>query len=392
MLTMRSPCLAFIALVACRFDPAGVSDDTASNDAAPAIDADPCAAEEIAAAGAHTCARRGDGTVLCWGDNQRGQIGAEATQVCPSTALGCNPTPTLVADLPPIAELGLGDANTCGLAVDRRAFCWGDNAAGQFGGDAPPGVYGRAIEVPERHGSIDLAGGETYTCARDGGGVIACSGQNAHGELGIGNYVPSATPMEIPSVEASGLAGGFQSVCAIRSADGQVLCWGSNDLGQLDQSSVGQDVLSPVPVTGVTGATAIAVGFRHGCALVPGGYAMCWGDNGDGQLGNGAQGSPEGPSTVGIPAPIDALATGANHTCVLRDGLVMCAGEGFGVAPVTIDLPAEPIELTAGSFHACARLVDKTVWCWGANAYGQLGDGSIEAPVDHAAVKARLCD
>ena len=389
MLTMRPLCVAFIAMVACRFDSSGVADDVDTIDAGPLVDADPCAAEEIEAEAAHTCARRGDGTVLCWGDNGRGQVGAEASQICPQGGMGCNPTPTLVEGLAPIAELGLGDRHTCGVAFDRRTFCWGDNGTGQFGGGAA-GVYGAPIEVPGRQGMLELAGGETYTCGRDGGGAISCSGLNDHGELGIGTTDPSPTPVEIASVEVSAIAGGYQAVCAIRGSDGQALCWGSNDLGQLDQSSVGQDLLSPVPVTGVTGATAIAAGMRHGCARIPGDYVMCWGDNGDGQLGTGSTGSPEGPLTIAIPPPIDAVVAGVNHTCVLREGLVMCFGEGYGVAPITIDLPARPIEITAGSYHDCARLEDRTVWCWGWNAYGQLGDGTIDDPVGPR--QARLCD
>jgi alpha-tubulin suppressor-like RCC1 family protein len=390
MLTMRAPCLAFIAMVACRFDPAGVADDVNPNDAA-TVDADPCAAEEVEAEAGHTCARRGDGTVLCWGDNGRGQIGAAATETCPQSGMGCNPLPTPVEDLAPIAELGLGDEHSCGVAFDRRTFCWGDNGAGQFG-DVAAGTYARPVPVPGRQGSRELTGGETYTCGRDGGDAIWCSGDNAHGELGIGSTSPSATPVEIPAVTASAIAGGQRGVCAIRAADGQVLCWGSNDLGQLDATSVGQDVLSPVPVSGVTGATAIAAGMRHGCARVAGGTVMCWGDNGDGQLGTGAVGSPEAATTMAIPGPIAAIAAAANHTCVIRDGLVMCVGEGYGVAPVTIVLPeSRPLEITAGSDHACARLEDRTVWCWGWNAYGQLGNGTL-VDAGNLAVQARLCD
>lgn len=391
MLTMRSVCLAFIAMVACRFDPAGVADDVNPIDAAPPIDADPCAAEEIEAEAGHTCARRGDGTVLCWGNNARGQLGASSEQTCPVSGMGCNPKPTLVDDLAPISDLALGDAHTCGVAFDRRTFCWGDNSAGQFGG-GPAGVQPNPIAVEGRQGSLELVAGETYTCGRDAGDAIQCSGANAHGELGVGSTEPSVTPVEIPSVAASALAGGYWGVCAIRASDGQVLCWGTNDLGQLDGTSVGQDVLSPIPVAGVTGATRIAAGFRHGCALVAGDMGMCWGDNGDGQLGNGSIGSPEGATVIGVPPPITAISAAVNHTCVIRETVVFCWGEGYGVAPVTIGLPAPPVEITSGSYHDCARLEDKTVWCWGWNAYGQLGDGNIDETVGTVAVQARLCD
>ena len=387
--TMRVLCFVLMTMVACRFDPAGVADDVAS-DAAVIVDADPCTAAEVEAEGAHTCARRGDGSVVCWGNNERGELGAPSPGTCEISGAACSLVPTPVEELPPAGGLGLGDSHTCALTFDRRTFCWGDNSAGQFGGgDAE--MQPIPIAVEGRHGAVELVGGETYSCARDGGDAIWCSGLNARGELGIGSTTPSPEPVEIPGVTASALAGGYQGMCAIRAADGQVLCWGSNDLGQLDATSVGQDVLSPIGIAGVTGATRIAAGLRHGCAVVGGGGGMCWGDNGDGQLGTGSAGSPQDAVTIGVPAPIDAIATGVNHTCVLRDGVVMCWGEGWGPIPVTIELPGAPDAITAGSYHGCALLPDAGVWCWGSNAYGQLGDGTTESSYTRA-VQARLCE
>jgi len=375
-----------ITLAGCEFDPAGLTGEP-SADAGPVVD--PCAAEEIEAEATHTCARRGDGTVLCWGFNGSGQVGSPGQAPCPGNALDCNPLPAPVGALPPVVELALGEAHSCAVTADRRTFCWGDNTSGQFGGGAV-GVRPAPVAIEGRGDALEMVGGEAYTCSRDGGGAIWCSGRNAYGELGVGSTEPSELPVEIPAVTASGLAGGERGVCAIRADDGQVLCWGANDLGQLDATSVGQDVLSPIPITGVTGAVAIAAGGRHGCAVLGDASAMCWGDNGAGQLGNGELGSPSAAIAIGVPPPITALATAADHTCAVRDGLVLCWGDGYGAAPVAVELPAAAIDLTAGGAHDCAILDDRTVWCWGWNGYGQLGDGTFTDP--GAPVEARLCE
>jgi alpha-tubulin suppressor-like RCC1 family protein len=377
--------IASITLAGCTFDRAGIAGDVAPPDAA---EVDPCAAEEVAAGARHTCARRGDGSILCWGDNALGALGGPSQTTCPATGFGCSPSPALVEGLAPVADLALGDGHTCGVAFDRRIFCWGDNAAGQFGG-GPTGSV-EPVVIESRNGAIELVAGTTYTCGRDGGDAVWCSCANSSGELGIGTTEPSPEPVEIPGVTARGLAGGARGVCAIRADDRRVMCWGSNDLGQLDATSVGQDVLSPVPVVGVPETSQVVAGQRHACAIAADGTAWCWGDNGDGQLGIGIVGSPSTAVLVNLPAPLADLAAAGDHTCVLREGLVMCWGEGYGVAPVTAALPLPALEITAGGAHDCARLEDRSVWCWGDNRAGQLGDGTVDSRT--VPVQSRICE
>jgi alpha-tubulin suppressor-like RCC1 family protein len=150
---------------------------------------------------------------------------------------------------------------------------------------------------------------------------------------------------------------------------------------------------APVPVSGITGAVAVAAGGAHTCALGGSGTIECWGTNSagpagaPGQLGDGSTTDSPVPVTVtGITSGV-ALATGPFHTCaVLGDRTVECWGDntvgelGNGGStqssvPVAVSAITNAVTVTAGFLHTCARLGDGTVECWGYDLYGELGNG-----------------
>jgi len=170
----------------------------------------------------------------------------------------------------------------------------------------------------------------------------------------------------------------------------QVKCWGYNTYGELGTGTIGGGVqTAPVVVTGVTNPSAIAVGGQHTCAIA-GGNVLCWGYNGTGQLGNGTTTDNATPGQVSFqrsaPAP-DLLSAGATHTCANTGRGVACwganangqLGDGTTTFRATPVYPAGvdgTISLAAGISHTCAVRADGTVRCWGVNADGQLGDGT----------------
>lgn len=227
----------------------------------------------------------------------------------------------------------------------------------------------------------------------------------------------SAVPDPVPVVEGddaeavvalSGIveiAGGAWHTCA-RLAGGTAKCWGYNQQGQLGAGD-GVDRLVPVTVrnpagTGpLTGIVEIDAGQVHTCARLSDGTAQCWGYNGYGGLGNGGSSwlnplpAPvRNPSGTGPLTGIVEIAAGIHSTCArLTDGTVRCwganaygqIGDGTTVdryLPVTVKNPAGTGPLTGtkaiatGGLHTCARLVDSTVRCWGHNAWGAVGDGT----------------
>jgi alpha-tubulin suppressor-like RCC1 family protein len=137
-------------------------------------------------------------------------------------------------------------------------------------------------------------------------------------------------------------AGWFHS-CALE-ADGRVACWGQNSLGQLGDGTTVLVRTVPTFVPGVTDAVAVQAGAFNTCALRASGGVLCWGANGLGELGDGTTVTRLAP--VAVPLPRRAI---------------------------SVDIEGTDNDLTA---HACAVLDDHSVWCWGGNNYGSLGDGT----------------
>ncbi|MGC9079924.1 MAG: RCC1 domain-containing protein, partial [Nanopusillaceae archaeon] len=183
------------------------------------------------------------------------------------------------------------------------------------------------------------------------------------------------------------IAAGGSHTCALLS-DGTVKCWGSNDDGQLgDGTNVYRH--TPVIVQNLSNAIAIAAGESHTCALLSDGTVWCWGYNAFGQLGYGTYFTDRyTPVKVQNLSNAIAIAAGGYHTCaLLSDRTVWCWGSNyFGQlgdgtredrhTPVKVQNLSNVIAIAAGWYHTCALLYDGTVWCWGDNDDGQLGDGT----------------
>jgi alpha-tubulin suppressor-like RCC1 family protein len=191
----------------------------------------------------------------------------------------------------------------------------------------------------------------------------------------------------LANVKKIGVGDGFMCVLL---GDGTVRCWGSTDgerglLG--DGTSV--DHYAPAPVPSLHGVVDIAVDSEHSCALMGDGTVSCWGLNDFGQLGDGTGQHRLVPvAALGITSAVQ-IATGAKVSCaVLRDGTVRCWGLNFTGAlgigvidshhatPTAVSGLADVVEVATSGVHTCARGADGSVWCWGLNNAGQVGDGT----------------
>jgi alpha-tubulin suppressor-like RCC1 family protein len=213
------------------------------------------------------------------------------------------------------------------------------------------GDYGQyAAYAPRPVGGVEtalaLAVGGDFACVILPTTGVRCWGKNDRGQCGHGTDAPFISPSCVTTssdgtslLGATSLALGGAHACAVLD-DGTISCWGANDAGQLGDGTTA-DHNQPVPVLGITDARSVAAGGRHACALLKDTTVRCWGAGDEGQLGNGTTTTQAATATVG----------NANGTAPLEGVTALAAGDAF----------------------TCALMQDATLLCWGANADCQLG-------------------
>jgi alpha-tubulin suppressor-like RCC1 family protein len=346
----------------------------------------------IAAGGLSTCVLTSQGGVKCWGDNGTGKLG--------DGTMEDSTLPVEVRGLSAEAkEISVGSSHTCALLSTGDIECWGRNVEGQLGNPATNfSSYPMKVEgLPGK--ATAVAAGNDHTCAILSSGDVVCWGENDFGELGDGTTKNSGIPVDVKGLpeKATAIAAGGAHTCALL-ASGKVMCWGYDiEISQGDRSAmIG---LVPEEVSGLSnGITAIALGGSHACAVSSSGGLQCWGRNGYGELGIGRKGDRSSPVDVkGLSQNAKSVTAGENSTCaILSDGGVKCWGNngdgqlGNGTredSPIPVDvagLSGNATAVAAGRNHICALTSDQRVKCWGS---GYLGDGMTDGslvPVDAA--------
>lgn len=354
----------------------------------------------------HTCAVHQEGAISCWGHNFYGQLGnrkrlSDADSSTPVKALGIDDAIAIAA----------GERHTCALLEAGTVSCWGDNQYGQLGSDSEWTHALVPVQAKSIAGAKAITAGSLHNCAVLGNNIVSCWGNNLQNQLGTGQFAAFAREpwQTLDVVGAIDVEAGDRHTCALHE-NGAVSCWGHDNYEQLARSPLIAEPSprsSPLPVwvTGITDAVAVAAGGSHTCALLFTGNAFCWGDNSSGQLGNGRSGAENNSLT---PMPVSdirdavAIAAGAGHTCAIqRDGSVSCWGAneygqlGNGTSlsyavPVKAEGIIDAIAITAGGQHTCALHGDGSVSCWGNNEYGQLGNSINGVELTSSYVPAKV--
>ena len=364
----------------------------------------------------YSCGLRGAGALYCWGSNGSGKVGDGTTTD--------RSAPVRIGIAEGWHDLALADFVTCGLRGEDGVYCWGAQQDGrmvsqELGNAAPEEVTLRstADDAGAPLAITQIVVADAHSCVRTHEGRVYCLGGVAE-RLGapgdpVGRDRASkdmgvAVPIDLSAFDPAPvfrrLEAGSKHTCGL-TTDGQVVCWGVNEWGQVGSGSTAPLVERPTLVDlGALGedvrVARLEMGTFHTCALTEDDRAVCWGANFCGCLGVGDSRPRLAPvavdaSRVGGSGRFRALSAGYNATCgVSLEGLLYCWGQCSHESRTDLTDPealpcllpravrgpggerAWPVrEVSVGTGHACAVATDGSLWCWGQNGQGQCGIG-----------------
>ncbi|MCI1262783.1 MAG: M12 family metallo-peptidase [Tetrasphaera jenkinsii] len=229
----------------------------------------------------------------------------------------------------------------------------------------------------------------TYYLEVDGVGADSPStGYSDYASLGQYTITVSGCVGPPSSTSYTKISAGSFHTCAVTSSGG-VKCWGDNRLGQLGNGTLTSST-TPVQVSGLTsGVQAIWAGRDHTCAMTTTGAIKCWGNNLNGQLGDGTKINRSTPvQVVGLTSGAKAITAGGAFSCaVTPTSAVKCWGLRYAVTPKVVSGAGGAVQLTAGENHACTLTSARAAKCWGSNTSGQVGDGTTTTRMSAVQVK-----
>jgi alpha-tubulin suppressor-like RCC1 family protein len=391
----------------------------------------------------HSCALRLDHSVVCWGDDSILELGSEVKDLYSAT-------PVVVVGAGSATRVASGGFHSC-LVTDGQGnvYCWGDDHEGQLGsgvtfdGGMPPVRVIEMLGNAALSGVSQIAAGIQHTCAitgaaAEGGGAVVCWGDDSHDQLGPGPDAAVRAHAHYSGVPtgATAISAGECQTCALVDAEAQ--CWGGADCVNAPDLLGAPGELSTTPVPYGTGAgigpvLSVVAGELDTC-VINANLIYCSGANTYGEIGDLFCSGPVSP-----PQPVinshtlrpTSMGLGPFHSCILtQDGTVYCAGEnnhgelGNGsIVDASTPQPLGPVVWSDGGMlasvsaiaaggiaskgvgppgyrpgHSCAIVRAGgcadwgTVYCWGANDYGQLGDGTRTPRPNPVAVLAPKTD
>jgi alpha-tubulin suppressor-like RCC1 family protein len=246
---------------------------------------------------AHTCGLTLSGIAVCWGSNITGQLGFITVTTSVDTA-------GFVSTAEDFTHLAAGGLHTCGITTSGTTLCWGFNDRGQLGNGT---TTGGVTPVTVSGGLVfdSLTAGYKHSCGLTAAGAAYCWGDNAYGQLGDGTTTASTAPTAVAGgITFASLSAGFYHTCGITTT-GEAHCWGRNTPNSVQESVGGQigdgtttNRSSPTLVSGGLIFQSISAGEVNTCGVTTTSVAYCWGDNEYGQLGTGNTTSYQVPTKI----------------------------------------------------------------------------------------------
>ena len=339
----------------------------------------------VAAAGDYTAVLKADGTVWAWGRNDNGQLG--------DGSFTARSIPVQVTGLADVVQIAAGRFHMLARRSDGTVWSWGANNYGELGDDGPNRAT--PARVAGLSAVVEIAAGAYHSLARTSDGAVWGWGANDYGQLGDGAptelYRGRFQPTRVAGLgDVTQIAGGGYFSLALKS-DGSVWAWGHNETGAVGDGTTATMRTVPTRVAGLaSGVVQVSAGYWYSAALKNDGSVWAWGDGGSGQLGDGQYVSVLAPIQLpGLPPSTQRVVAGFLHSFALAsDGSVYAwghnttgaLGDGTTVTRLTPtranEVPAMSM-VAVGGGHTVALRPDGTVMTWGDNAWGQLGNAAL---------------
>jgi alpha-tubulin suppressor-like RCC1 family protein len=320
-----------------------------------------------------------------WGRNQFGQLGQGTSGATNYSS------PVQVGSLTDWLKLaGSTYFGTFSVKSDGALWAWGAGAAGNL---AQGNItnYSSPVQIGALTDWSETNSGLYHTLANKTDGTLWLWGSGAYGCLGLGNTTYYSSPKQLGALTTWVKVAGGQFASAGIPTDGTLWMWGRNNHGQLATNNT-TNYSSPVQVGALTAWLEVSTGNYFSGAVKTDGTLWMWGRNHKGQLGQGGTASTSSPVQVGVLtnwSKVKCLSNQNSHTLALKtDGTLWAWGyNGSGQlgqgnttdysSPVQIGALTNWLEIGGGLYSSGARTTAGTIFCWGFNNKGQLGVGDI---------------
>lgn len=351
---------------------------------------------QVSAGGFQTIALRADGKLYSWGQNNWGQLGDSSAIQRLAPVLVSNGSGTAAWTKIAVGEqFAIGMRANTGTATTPPTgtlWAWGLNTSGQLGlGDQ----VNRSVptQIGKDSTWTGVWAGKSHVVALKLDGTLWAWGRNAEGQLGDLTQLVRTAPVKVGGTDKTNTAtytmasaGGTHTIALQK--DGSLWTWGDNSSGQLGNATVST---TPVPTPTKIGSqtyTSLSAGANHSMAIASNNTLWGWGANDSGQLGNNSSGG-----NISTPSPISTytdwtiVSAGGQHTLgVRKDGTLWAwgansegqLGDGSGIdqiSPTQVGLDNTWTYISAGANHSAALKADNSLWTWGHNTEGELGNG-----------------
>ncbi|GAA4389062.1 hypothetical protein GCM10023186_36080 [Hymenobacter koreensis] len=337
------------------------------------------------AGGNFTVALQQDGSLWTWGHNYDGQLGTGSNN--DRAVPGRVGTATWVS-------VGAGVEHAVAVRQDGTLWAWGSNGNGRLGTNFPfallsPGRVGTAANWQS------VTAGADFTLAIKTDGTLWAWGRNDQGQLGDGTTTDRLTPVQIgTATNWRHITAGLAHVVGLRQ-DGSAWAWGFNSSGQLGLGTAVRNQLVPTPLGAGAAWASVAAGGSHTLAVRQDGTLWGCGGNDAGQLGDSTFLNRSSLTQVGVLRTWHSVVAITSHSVAARrDGTLWGWGNSsFGqVGSALLGMTNEPApfrvqpgwtwrSMSAGSGHGMGIRSDGTLWGWGDNDDGQLGDSTLNRQV-----------